>query len=490
VEKVGKVDECDIRIESDRLKTDLRRSPARKIQSQAFQRKSPEKRSNVDVGRETEAKKVKKAEVDKVGKVNIYDIRIESDRLKTDLRRSPDKEIQSQAFQRKSPEKRSNVDVGSRLREIEAKKAKKAEVEIPRNVDEDSESDRSNTDLEELDVSPEKPEPGPDYPPPPSADASISTLKEYFAQLKVEFRHRAFERSDLLNLLKEVTDHLAKSLNELRNLSQLPQASAVECMRFLVNPTATTDRRLSTDRRKSCGTPSPTSAPQAACNPPSASSSCPPTNGLAEAKRICKVNTMSHGWYYTVLKLKRNPSHDEVLKQFRYYLRLLHPDKIYNADAPPVVSQALEKVKEAKKAAEEALNNMNIKRLPPMIHGFMWNLISAVPRQRVIRLTWEKPSGPIDKYTIQVLDPSFGRFLNICVLEPDYYEDKQKFVPIEELNEYLIDEKKLDKMSHLFDYSTPIEFQVAAHNSDGMGPYVRLKVDLSGKTYGSWLGSR
>jgi len=292
----------------------------------------------------------------------------------------------------------------------------------------------------------------PNLPNPPGEEASVCELKEYFTQLQLEYRHRALDRLDLCQFLKEVTSMLAKPLSELQALSNI-DGQVIDCLRALLNP-----------RKESINAPVAVSAP----------------DSIVEANRICRVSTDSFRWFTTVLNCDRN--NDELQKQYRFFMRLFHPDK-FRGDVPHCVSQALEKVKSAKKALENELNKFSI-RLPHMVHGLSWNLVCAIPRSRVVRLSWNHPAGQIDKYNVQVLDPCYGRYLNICVLEPDYYEEKRKFVSIQELNEFDVEERKLDKMSHLFD-GKQVEFQVAAANSAGVGPYAQIKVDLSGKTFGS-----
>eukprot|EP00397_Hematodinium_sp_SG-2012_P005646 GEMP01005668.1.p1 GENE.GEMP01005668.1~~GEMP01005668.1.p1 ORF type:complete len:570 (+),score=110.97 GEMP01005668.1:81-1790(+) len=322
----------------------------------------------------------------------------------------------------------------------------------------------------------------PGLPEAPSSSASISTLKEYFTQLGVEYRHRAFERTDLLQLLTEVTTTLAKPLEELRTTAKLHAGTAVECLQVILNPAA--KKRESLPAHPSApSVPNTRRLSEGGKQQDGGNAAANPLSGLQEAQRICRAREGGYHWCYTVLNLKYNATQEEVQRQFRYYMKLLHPDKFLNS-MPTLVSQALEKVKRAKKDIETELNRRNVK-LPGPVRSLAWQLVNGMRGYRTILLKWDHPGGHVDKYTIQVLDPSYGRFLNICVLEPDYYEDRQKFVSIEELNEYTIDEKKLEKMAHLFECTECVEFQVAAHNSGGIGPYISLKVDMSGKTYAS-----
>lgn len=361
---------------------------------------------------------------------------------------------------------------------------------------------------------PEEPEPTPEPAPEepkhdyPDSTASIGALKEYFTKLGVEYRHRAFERTDLLTLLEEVKElMLMTPLAELRQKSNLPGGTKEECVRVILNPQAPANK---SKKRESIGfATSSTSEPASKrfCgaagvgNPEggfkehpfttSAASSGggngPGTTGyvVAEALRIGRVRE-TYSWWLNVFNLKHNATSDDIQRQFRNLIKIFHPDKVKDIQAGPhqaAVTEALDKIKRAKKEAEQELNKKSMST-PSAPTGLYWKLVNGMKGFRVIKLLWQHPPGPVDKYTIQVLDPQYGRFLSICVLEPDYMQDKQRFVSIEELNEYDIEERKMEKMAHLFEITGLVEFQVAAHNTAGQGFYSKIKVDLSGKTVG------
>ena len=101
------------------------------------------------------------------------------------------------------------------------------------------------------------------------------------------------------------------------------------------------------------------------------------------------------------------------------------------------------------------------------------------PGQRVLRFEWTPPDPnmemlPIKKYIVQIFDPKFGRHLNIATLEPDYYESEKRFLSIEELNFYRMEETQMGKLSHCFSERT-IELQIAAANDSGTGLWQQFK---------------
>jgi len=349
------------------------------------------------------------------------------------------------------------------------------------------------------------PEPAPEESKPdyPDSTASIGALKAYFTELGVEYRHRAFERTDLLTLLEEVKELLGTPLAELRQKANLTGGTKKECVRIILNPQVAASKKRESTGFATSSTSEPASkrfCGGAASNPEggfkehpfttSAASSGgngPGTTGyvVAEALRIGRVRE-TYSWWLNVFNLKHNATSEDIQKQFRNCMKLFHPDKVKDIRAGPnqaAVTDALDKIKRAKKEAEQELNKKSMS--PPCAPtGLYWKLVNGMKGYRVIKLLWQHPPGPVDKYTIQVLDPQYGRFLSICVLEPDYMQDKQRFVSIEELNEYDIEERKMEKMAHLFEISGLVEFQVAAHNTAGQGFYSKIKVDLSGKTVG------
>ncbi len=91
--------------------------------------------------------------------------------------------------------------------------------------------------------------------------------------------------------------------------------------------------------------------------------------------------------------------------------------------------------------------------VPGMVSAVQMTVkVGAPVGQRVLEFAWTPPDMdeftqlPLKKYIVQVFDPKFGRFLNIATLEPDYYEDRGRFLGIEELNFFTLKEAEMGKL--------------------------------------------
>lgn len=157
-------------------------------------------------------------------------------------------------------------------------------------------------------------------------------------------------------------------------------------------------------------------------------------------------------------------------------MKKLHPDKVQNSAA---ASNALEKVKEAKDACERSLSRQFAPGSPRRLS---LTVLCSQPGRRRYRLNWSGPvdneSAPVRRYIVAALDPAYGKALNIAVLEPDYCEEKRRFVSVEELGTYVLAEEELQKMPSLWRQNVAT-VQVASANESGQSSWAILQVPLS-----------
>jgi len=163
---------------------------------------------------------------------------------------------------------------------------------------------------------------------------------------------------------------------------------------------------------------------------------------------------------------------------FRELMRTLHPDRI---GASSDASKAIELVKEAKEACERA--SLHAPAPSPPVNLTASHLCREPGRRRIL-IKWGAAPGtlgfeaaPIKRYIVQVFDPAFGRAIKIADLESDYSEELRRFVPVEELRSYVLDEEHLQKMPSVFRQSS-VKVQIAAASDAGQSAWVAIQIPL------------
>jgi len=200
---------------------------------------------------------------------------------------------------------------------------------------------------------------------------------------------------------------------------------------------------------------------------------------LAEIKRIESTRRGSFSnasaWGFAILAVQTRDI-ASVQRGYRGLMKKLHPDKVQNSAA---ASNALEKVKEAKDACERSLSRQFAPGSPRRLS---LTVLCSQPGRRRYRLNWSPPvdneSAPVRRYIVAALDPAYGKALNIAVLEPDYCEEKRRFVSVEELGTYVLAEEELQKMPSLWRQNVAT-VQVASANESGQSSWAILQVPLS-----------
>lgn len=198
----------------------------------------------------------------------------------------------------------------------------------------------------------------------------------------------------------------------------------------------------------------------------------------AEIVRILRLRKEAYrsvcDWGFAVL----NCGPLQHQRAFRELMRILHPDRIGDI---PGASTALEMLKEARGCCERASSRVQPPLTPIRLTA---KEICQEPGRRQILVEWGlhpgalgTEAGPVKRYIIHVFDPAYGRALKVAVLEPDYNEELRRFVPVEELRSYLLDEQNLQKMPTVFQQTT-ITVQVAAANDAGQSEWAVLRVPL------------
>lgn len=166
-----------------------------------------------------------------------------------------------------------------------------------------------------------------------------------------------------------------------------------------------------------------------------------------------------------------------VQRAYRALMKKLHPDKVGGS---PEAAKAVEMVREAKEVCERSLSRQEAPGPPRMLRS---ELLCSSPGRRRIRLHWaapeEREAAPVRRYIVAVVDPAYGKALTITVLEPDYSEELQRFVSVEEITSYVLEEGELQKMPRLWEQAA-ISAHVAAANEAGQSPWAVHQVPLTG----------
>eukprot|EP00933_Yihiella_yeosuensis_P064004 TRINITY_DN67316_c0_g1_i1.p1 TRINITY_DN67316_c0_g1~~TRINITY_DN67316_c0_g1_i1.p1 ORF type:complete len:702 (-),score=138.61 TRINITY_DN67316_c0_g1_i1:98-2203(-) len=183
-------------------------------------------------------------------------------------------------------------------------------------------------------------------------------------------------------------------------------------------------------------------------------------------------------WGLAVLEVSGGlPDLAAVNRQYRALMRKLHPDRVKDL---PNAGKAVEIIRQAKDACERGLSNQE----PPGPPRFLKSepICSIVGRRR-IQLSWQAPTeldnSPIRRYVIQAMDPGYGKYLTVTVLEPDYSQELRRFVSVDELTSYVMSEEDLQKMPKLWTQSSA-QVQVCAANEAGQSTPATLQVPLNG----------
>jgi len=194
-------------------------------------------------------------------------------------------------------------------------------------------------------------------------------------------------------------------------------------------------------------------------------------------------------WHFAVLQLKPwNATPAAVQHAYRGLMRQLHPDR---AGQLLGAGEAIERLRQAKVECERALAHEEPPSTPSCLTA---RVTCSEPGRRRVRLDWAAPTElaipqqapPVKSYVVAVFDPDYGKALTVAVLEPDYNEDLHRYVPIEELCSFVLDEEELQKMPGLFRQPSAT-VQVAAVNRSGQSPWATANVSLVNLTPASQM---
>mmetsp|Transcript_89304 Transcript_89304/g.251369 ORF Transcript_89304/g.251369 Transcript_89304/m.251369 type:complete len:654 (-) Transcript_89304:112-2073(-) len=202
-------------------------------------------------------------------------------------------------------------------------------------------------------------------------------------------------------------------------------------------------------------------------------------SAAAEIVRVLAIRRESYAspaaWGFAVLGCGK-AAVPEVQRQYRLLMKKLHPDKVGHV---PGIERAVEFIREAKDLCERKLSRVEAPCRPRELR---YMVLCADHGSRRIRLEWSPPiprdGAPIRRYIIAAFDPSYGRALTVTVLEPDYSQQLQRYVSVEELDSFVFAEEELQKMPSLFRQTTA-ELQVAAANEAGQSEWSRIIVPLT-----------
>lgn len=243
------------------------------------------------------------------------------------------------------------------------------------------------------------------------------------------------------------------------------------------------------------GKPAPAAIPAAQQKPPeatagrsSSSTSLHPEaqeREKAAAAEVSRIRVLrkaafpTHAaWGFAVLDLKESTADAAaVQRSYRTLMKRLHPDRVGQT---PGIADAMEVLREAKTQCERALSQEHPPSQPRRLRA---EVLCSDPGKRQVRLHWEAPElrqgAPVRRYVVAAMDPAYGRALTVAVLEPDYSEALHRFVPVEELDSFLLAEQEMQKMPGLFRQAAAT-LQVAAANDAGQSPWATVRVAIVG----------
>mmetsp|Transcript_36651 Transcript_36651/g.84319 ORF Transcript_36651/g.84319 Transcript_36651/m.84319 type:complete len:552 (-) Transcript_36651:67-1722(-) len=302
------------------------------------------------------------------------------------------------------------------------------------------------------------------------------------------------EKGDLLALLQRFEKLQGRSLEELQDAcaaaggGRPPSASA--CARFLLTVQPSKARHLgqagSRTAPEVCRRMSPPRVPQpggggssssrAAFVADASAGEASRTAGRILALRQASFRSASD-WAFAVLELRAGTADvAAVQRSFRQLMRSLHPDKAGDAAD---VSEAVDCARRARALCERALSKEQVPA-PPRALGVA--VLCAYPGQRSFELTWQPPRqsecAPVRRYVVAVYDPGYGQPLTVASLEPDYNEELQRYVSLEDLTRYVLSEKELQKMPKVWTQAS-ITVHIAAANEAGQSTWAILQVPLA-----------
>jgi len=183
-------------------------------------------------------------------------------------------------------------------------------------------------------------------------------------------------------------------------------------------------------------------------------------------------------WAFSVLRLPLSGAGATIAAvqhAYRGLMRTLHPDRV----GPLLgLSQAIEVLRKARAESERTLEREVAPGQPRSLRA---QVLCADAGLHRVRLEWEAPAmqreAPVRSYVIAAVDPAYGRALTVAKIEPDFSEELNRFVSIEELVSFVLAEQEMPKMSSLFRQPSAT-FQVAAANKAGQSPWSMVKVAL------------
>lgn len=224
----------------------------------------------------------------------------------------------------------------------------------------------------------------------------------------------------------------------------------------------------------------------AACQSVSFSSTASPGNGkgregeaVQEIHRIISLQKhhfrSSAAWAKAVLAVNGDCDVGAAQRTHRLLMRKLHPDRVGAlADA----DKAMELVHEAKSCLERALSGHAVPNAPRNASA---RIKCAVHGRREVELRWELPhnvsTAPVHRYVVAAFDPSYGKMITVAVLEADYNEELKRFISVEELQSYVLEERELRKTPSLFRQAA-LTVQIAAANEVGQSAWTTLRVPV------------
>eukprot|EP00930_Biecheleria_cincta_P021517 TRINITY_DN15930_c0_g1_i1.p1 TRINITY_DN15930_c0_g1~~TRINITY_DN15930_c0_g1_i1.p1 ORF type:complete len:656 (+),score=86.02 TRINITY_DN15930_c0_g1_i1:40-2007(+) len=268
---------------------------------------------------------------------------------------------------------------------------------------------------------------------------------------------------DMQALLERYQSVCSRPLSTLRalcyNLPNAALADADTCVRFLLKPAS---RRRSASDNTSAGADSLHAS------------------SLAErilALQPCRFPSRT-AFAFAIFSLEsmREPSDTTSLQSsYRQLMRKLHPDRVGTSES---AARALELVQEARRLCELALSNTHA---PLMPHSLRATTSVTSSGSRKVQLTWQpsphREDAPVDRYIVAAVDPCYGhRAVNLAVLEPDYCDKLGRFVHINELCAYTVEESANGRVSAGLFHNTNVLLQVAAANAAGQSAWATVTV--------------
>lgn len=309
------------------------------------------------------------------------------------------------------------------------------------------------------------------------AQASVMELKAALSAKGVNFAG-CVEKADLLALwLRATGGARAESLPESGGSS----SPFLEHAAQRKGAPATAAAAAARSNSAATGAARPVSEPPAALNPREAREQ----EARREVGRILGLHAEAYpnvvAWAYAVLGISRREAATSrgavVNRAYRSMMKQLHPDKV---EQSPMVDKAIEVVREAREAVERSL----LRQQPPLQpRALRATTLCSTVGQRRVKLLWkpptELPDAPVTRYTVAIVDPAYGRPLAVATLEPDYSQELGRFLPIEELTNFVLAEEELLKMPRFWQQSNGT-VQVAAGNDAGHSSWSVLQVPLGG----------